>query len=87
MSAFVVEMRLGIHLTHGSSIGLHDDNRISRGARSRKRANMEKRVVAMKHSLLFHVIVKQRWKLVGSILGIPREYSVPSFLGVQYLSS
>ena len=48
---------------------------------------MEKRIVFEQHSLLFCMLAKQPWKLASSILDIPWECSVSSFLGVQYLSS
>ena len=53
------------------SHNLHNKARVSRGARSHKRANVEKRVVSIGHSLQSRMMAKQRWKLVGSILDIP----------------
>ena len=38
--------------------GLHNEARVSRGAGSHRRANVEKRVASIKHSLLFHMIAK-----------------------------
>ena len=48
--------------------GLHNETKVSRGARSCRRANVEKRVVSIKHSLLFRMMTKQRWKLAGSVV-------------------
>ena len=40
--------------------GLHNEAKGSRGAGSHRRANVEKRVVSIKDSLLFCIMVKQR---------------------------
>ena len=52
--------------------GLHNEARVSRGAGSRRRANAEKRVVSRKHSLLFHMMAMQLWRLAGIILVAPK---------------
>ena len=44
-------------------------------------------MVSIKQSLLFCMMTKQRWKIASSILDIPGECNMSSFLGVQYLSS
>ena len=44
--------------------GLHNEARVSRGAGSHRRANVEKRLVSMRHSLLFRMIARQQWKSV-----------------------
>ena len=82
MLASVVEMQLGNSSNAKQFNGLHNEARVSRGAGSRRRANVEKRVVFAKHSLLFRMMAKQRWNLAGRILGILGECSVSSFLGV-----
>ena len=66
--ASVVEMQLGIHPMQSSSNGLHYEGKISREAGRRKRANVEKRVVSIRHSLRFGMMAMQLWKLVGIIL-------------------
>ena len=53
-----------------SSSGLHNEARVSRGPGNHRRANVEKRVVSIKYSLLFRMMVKQRSKLASSMLDI-----------------
>ena len=65
--ASVLDMQQGIYLMQGSSIGLHTKQDLKRGARSRKRANEEERVVSITHPLLFCIIAMQLWKLAHII--------------------
>ena len=53
LPASVVEMQLGVHLTQSSSMTYTMKPKVSRGAGSHRRANVEKRVVSIKHHSYF----------------------------------
>ena len=44
---------------------LHNEARVSRGAGSPRRTNVEKRVVSVRHSLLLYIMATQLWNLAG----------------------